>query len=66
MTTSKVTVVKLVPSESKHLKNVVTGEVYEGEIYLAKSLKAEDFIEISEEEYQKIKAESVVEEGDYE
>ena len=66
MTTSKVTVVKLVPSESKHLKNVVTGEVYEGEIYLAKSLKAEDFIEIDEEEYQKIKAESVAEEGDYE
>lgn len=62
MTTSKVTVVKLVPSESKHLKNVVTGEVYEGEIYLAKSLKAEDFIEIDEEEYQRIKAE----EGDYE
>ena len=44
----------------------MTGEVYEGEIYLAKSLKAEDFIEISEEEYKKIKAESVVEEGDYE
>lgn len=59
MTTSKVTVVKLVPSENKHLKNISTGEVYEGEIYLAKSLKAEDFIEISEEEYQRIKAEVV-------
>lgn len=59
MTTSKVTVVKLAPSESKHLKNINTGEVYEGEIYLAKSLKAEDFIEISEEEYQRIKAEVV-------
>ena len=59
MTTSKVTVVKLVPSEGKHLKNISTGEVYEGEIYLAKSLKAEDFIEIDEEEYQRIKAEVV-------
>ena len=66
MTTSKVTVVKLAPSEGKHLKNVNTNEVYEGEIYLAKSLKSEDFIEIDEEEYQKIKAESVAEEGDYE
>ena len=59
MTTSKVTIVKLAPSEGKHLKCIATGEVYEGEIYLAKSLKAEDFIEISEEEYQRIKAEVV-------
>lgn len=59
MIASKVTVVKLVPSENKHLKNISTGEVYEGEIYLAKSLKASDFIEISEEEYQRIKAEVV-------
>ncbi len=59
MTTSKVTVVKLAPSEGKHLKNVVTGEVYEGEIYLAKSLSASDFVEISEEEYQRIKAEVI-------
>lgn len=62
MTKSEVTVVKLVPSEGKHLKNVSTGEVYEGEIYLSKSLKASDFVEISEEEYQKIKAESAEEE----
>lgn len=59
MTTSKVTIVKLAPSEGKHLKCIATGEVYEGEIYLAKSLSASDFIEISEEEYQRIKAEAV-------
>lgn len=60
MTTSKVTVVKLlVPSEGKYLKCIATGEVYEGEIYLAKSLSANDFVEISEEEYQRIKAEVV-------
>ena len=57
MTASKVTVVKLAPSEGKHLKNISTSEVYEGEIYLAKSLSASDFVEISEEEYQRIKAE---------
>lgn len=59
MTTSKVTVVKLAPSEGKHLKNISTGEVYEGEIYLAKSLSANNFVEIGEEEYQQIKAEVV-------
>lgn len=63
MTTSKVTVVKLAPSEGKHLKCIATSEVYEGEIYLAKSLSASNFIEISEEEYQRIKAEVV---NDYE
>lgn len=62
MTTSKVTVIKLAPSEGKHLKCIATGEVYEGEIYLAKSLKASDFVEISEEDYQKIKAEVLTEE----
>ena len=62
MTTSKVTVIKLAPSEGKHLKCIATGEVYEGEIYLAKSLKASDFVEISEEDYQKIKAEVLAEE----
>jgi hypothetical protein len=62
MTTSKVTVIKLAPSEGKHLKCIATGEVYEGEIYLAKSLKTSDFVEISEEEYQKIKLESLAEE----
>lgn len=59
MTTSKVTIVKLAPSEGKHLKCIATGEVYEGEIYLAKSLSASDFVEISEEEYQRIKAEVI-------
>ena len=58
MTTSKVTVVKLVPGKDKHLKNTLTNEIYEGEIYLAKSLKAEDFIEIDDTEYQRIKVES--------
>lgn len=51
------------PSEGKHLKNVNTNEVYEGEIYLAKSLKASDFVEINEEEYQQAKIKSSVEEG---
>ena len=62
MTTSKVTVVKLVPSGGKHLKNVNTNEIYEGEIYLAKSLSASDFIEIDDTEYQQAKIKSSMEE----
>lgn len=62
MTTSKVTVVKLVPNDGKHLKNVNTNEVYEGEIYLAKSLKANDFVEIDDTEYQQAKIKSSMEE----
>lgn len=58
MTTSEVTIIKLAPSENKHLRNKNTGEVFEGEIFLAKSLSIEDFEEISEEEYKAAKAES--------
>lgn len=54
MTTSEVTVTKLIPSEGKHLRNTDTGEVFEGELFIAKSLSADDFEEITDEEYQKI------------
>lgn len=54
MTTSEVTITKLIPSEGKHLKNINTDEVFESEIFLAKSLSADDFEEITDEEYQKI------------
>lgn len=40
------------PDESKHLKNVKSGEIYPGYIVPAKSLIESDFIEVSEEEYQ--------------
>ena len=40
------------PDESKHLKNVKSGEVYPGYIVPAKSLTESDFIDVSEEEYQ--------------
>lgn len=54
MKTSTVNLVKLEPSEGMHLRNKLTGEVYESYIYLAKSLVSDDFIEITEEEYQNI------------
>ena len=40
------------PDESKHLKNVKSGEIYPGYIIPAKSLTESDFVEVSEEEYQ--------------
>lgn len=54
MRTETIQVVKLEPSEGKHLKNKLTGEVYKSYIYLAKSLSVDDFEEITEEEYERI------------
>ena len=54
MRTETIQVVKLEPSEGMHLRNKLTGEVYESYIYPAKSLVSDDFIEITEEEYQNI------------
>jgi hypothetical protein len=48
---------QLIPAIGFHLKNIHTDEVFEGNIYLAKSLSEKDFIEITEEEYQVILAE---------
>ena len=55
MKTQTVEVVKVEPSDGMHLKNKVTGEVYDSFIYLAKSLNIDDFEEITQEEYQEIK-----------
>lgn len=54
MKTSTVNLVKLEPSEGMHLRNKNTGEVYEGFIYIAKSLDVSDFEEITQQEYEKI------------
>lgn len=54
MKTSTVSLIRLEPSEGMFLKNKVTGEVYSGCIYLAKSLSIDDFEEITMEEYEKI------------
>ena len=54
MKTQTVEVVKVEPSNGMYLKNKITGEVYDGFIYLAKSLDVGDFEEITKEEYGKI------------
>lgn len=54
MTISTIELLRLDPSEGMHLRNKITGEVYAGFMYPAKSLTAEDFEEVTEEEYQRI------------
>lgn len=51
MNVEKTIVIRLKPAEGMRLKETATGDVFEGEIYLAKSLKPSDFEEITEEEY---------------
>ena len=54
MKTSTVNLVKLEPSENMCLRNTVTGEVFDGFIYLAKSLDVSDFEKITQEKYREI------------
>lgn len=43
---------KLTPNLNKHFKDINTGEIYEGEIYLGIYDTPYNYIEVSEEEYQ--------------
>lgn len=43
---------KITPSANKHFKNIHTGDIYEGVIYLGIYDSEFNYIEVSEEEYQ--------------
>lgn len=43
---------KIIPSENKHFKNIYTGDIYEGTIYLGIYDSADNYVEVSEEKYQ--------------
>ena len=43
---------KLIPDSNKHLKDIDSNEIYEGEIYLGIYDSIENYVEVSEEEYQ--------------
>lgn len=51
-TKATIAVVKLEPSNGKHLKNVKNGEMFEGAIFLGKYDYAENYEEVSEDEYK--------------
>ena len=42
----------LTPRENKHFKNINTGDIYEGIIYLGIYDNESNYVEVSEEEYQ--------------
>ena len=53
---------KLTPSLNKHFKNIHTGDIHEGVIYLGIYDSESNYIEVSEEEYQEyLKAQEVIE-----
>lgn len=43
---------KLIPNENKHFKNINTGDIHEGAIYLGIYDSESNYIEVSDEEYQ--------------
>lgn len=55
---------KLIPAPGLHLRNIITGDVFEGEIYMAKSQTIDAFEEITQEEYDRIIAEQESEDGE--
>lgn len=52
---------KIIPSLNKHFKNIHTGDIYEGTVYLGIYDSPDNYVEVSEEEYQEyLKAQEVV------
>lgn len=43
---------KIIPSKNKHFKNIHTGNIYEGVVYLGIYDSADNYVEVTEEEYQ--------------
>ena len=43
---------KMIPNQNKHFKNIHTGDIYEGIVYLGIHDSETNYIEVSEEEYQ--------------
>lgn len=54
---------KIIPSTNKHFKNINTGDIYEGVIYLGIYDSASNYIEVSNEEYQEYLKAQEVEDG---
>ena len=55
---------KITPNENKHFKNIVTGDIYEGEIYLGIYDHESNYIEVSEKEYQEYLNKDALEENE--
>jgi len=44
--------IKLIPSEGMHLKNIHSGDIHDTYIYLGKYDSADNYVEVTEDEYQ--------------
>lgn len=57
---------KITPSANMHFKDINSGDIYEGSIYLGIYDKKSNYVEVTEEEYQAYLAkqqEEVIEDG---
>lgn len=54
---------KLIPSANMHLKNINTGDIYEGAIYLGIYDNESNYVEVTEEEYQEFLNREIEEEA---
>lgn len=52
MKTNTIEIISITPNENMHLKNIISGDIFEGIIYLGVNDSAENYTEVSEEEYQ--------------
>ena len=59
MESSTIKIIKLSPEEGKHLKDIRTGDIAEKDVYLGKFDSADNYVEVTEEEYQECMDEEV-------
>lgn len=52
METNTINIIKLTPTQGMHLKNIITNDIAEGVVYLGKLDSPDNYIEVTEEEYQ--------------
>lgn len=52
MEQNAIKIIKLSPEGGKHLKDVRTGDIAEKDVYLGKFDSADNYVEVTEEEYQ--------------
>lgn len=55
---------KITPSLNKHFKNIHTGDIYEGVVYLGIYDSPDNYVQVDETEYQEyLKAQEVIDNG---
>lgn len=50
----------MIPNKNKHFKNIKTNDIYEGTIYLGIYDSPDNYVEVTEEEYQEYLAKQEV------